>query len=115
MAWTVRTSKNSMTLIPDDSTDFDLTTYLAASLDTGIKVKSITVKPSATDDVVVIKNTPAAANTATAATILNEKYSSVYDVRTMEFGDGAWMWPMIDDTDCTFSTAANVRITLLLA
>ena len=97
----------------------DLTGFLAS----GLKVKSIKFQPSATGDILVIKaskgsHTTAAtviAATTTAPEIMHVKVTADTDQRIEYFNEGQWMWPFIDISDCTFSTAANARIEFELA
>ncbi len=92
----------------------------------GLRVKSIKFIPSATDDIMVIKEadpgyaTTAAlvtAQTATAPELFRVKCVDIYDQRIEYFGGvgGKIMRPFIDVSDCTFSTASNVRVEFELA
>lgn len=116
MALTIRTTGKAITVIPDGSSDFDLPTNLSEAQHTGLMVKAIMIKPSGTDDVLILKDSKTGVTgTATAATILHCQFSSVYDTRVFLFPDGQQMWPLIDYSDCTVGTDANFRITFLLA
>lgn len=105
--------------------DADWTTPgdLPGFLPSGICVKSIRVHPSATGDIIIIKNgkgshkTAAAtiATTATAPEILRAKFSADTDQRVSYHNEGNRMFPFIDISDCTLSNAANARVTFELA
>lgn len=107
--------------------DWSLVGDLDKSFDkSGIRVKSIKFVPSATDDVMIIKEgdpgyaTTAAlvtAQTATAPELFHVKCVDAYDDRIVYFGGnrGRVMRPFIDISDCTLGTAANARVEIELA
>ena len=106
--------------------DWSLLDLDATFLKTGIRVKSITFFPSATGDIIHIKEsdpgyaTTAAlvtALTATAPSLLHVDCADVYDQRIKYFGgeNGRIMRPFIDISDCVFTTAATCRVEMELA
>jgi len=96
-----------------------------ANLDkSGIKVKSIKFKPSAANDIMVIKEAPpgytstaslVTGETATAPEIFYAKCTDAYDQRIEYFGEGVTMRPFIDISDCTLGTASSARVEFVLA
>ncbi len=107
--------------------DWSLPGDLDAFFDeTGLRVKSIKFIPSATNDVMVIKEAdPGYATTAaiiaaqstTAPELFYAKAVDVYDQRIEYFGGdkGKVIRPFIDISDCTLGTAANARVEFELA
>jgi hypothetical protein len=105
--------------------DWSIATKAPGMLGAGLRVKSITFFPSAEGDRLVLKNAGAVASTATAPIIMDETagvddatsgYRNVQTIRRSFGGDkGTDMWPLIDLSDCSFGTAANVKIGLELA
>lgn len=85
----------------------------------GIQVRSITFHPSGANDVAIIKaglpsqatTAAAIATTTTAPEIFHVQCSGATDQRIKYFGDrGKQMWPFIDISDWTLSSAANARL-----
>jgi len=98
--------------------DWDIPTDLADMLKNGLWVRSIHFHPSATDDIAIVKSDRVGiANTATAPEIFNSQTLSASDERIKYFNGkhGQRMWPIIDISDWTLSTAANARLMFELA
>jgi hypothetical protein len=105
--------------------DFSVATKAAGFTTTGLRVKSITFFPSAEGDRLVMKNAAAVASTATAPIIMDEtagvddadaSHGNVQTIHRTFGGDrGVDMFPLIDLSDCSFGTAANVKIMLEIA
>lgn len=104
--------------------DWSIPGDLAGFAKSGLQVKSITVHPTAANDIFIIKaglpsqatTIAAIATTSTAPEILHVKCTGDTDQRIKYFGDkGQRMWPFIDISDCTLGTAANARIEFELA
>ena len=104
--------------------DWTIPGDLAGFIKSGIQVKSITFFASQATDVLVVKagtpglKTEAAviALTATAPRIFSDASTAELLHPRATYGDkGTKMWPFIDVTDCTFGTAANVRVVFELA
>lgn len=79
----------------------------------GLMVKRITIVPSATDDVAVIRNNRD--GTATTGFMIKEIFADARDVKTKDFGEGQQMWPFIDISAWTLGTAANAAVMIELA
>jgi len=82
--------------------DFDLQTFFADRQEwiaSGLKVRSISMIPTATDDILIVRNAKAGADTASAQ-IFNEKATSSYSRPRTDFGyPGQYMWPAVDSTE----------------
>jgi len=97
--------------------DWNLTTHMSDFVSTGLRVKAIQFVPSAANDVMVIRNSPA--TSTTAAEIFNVKCADTTDQRR-EYHDspslpGTQMWPMVDVSACTITTVANARLLIEIA
>lgn len=122
MANTTKLTHRSLQIKGLDA-DWTIPGDLAGFIKSGLRVKSIKFKPSATGDILVIKAskgshlTEAAviATTLTAPEIMYVKVTADTDQRVEYFNEGQQMWPFIDISDCTFDTAANVRVEFELA
>ncbi len=98
--------------------DWDIPTDYPDGLATGIWVRSIHFHPSATDDIAIIKSDAAGISaTLTALEIFNSQTLSAADERIKYFQGplGQRMWPIIDISDWTLSTASDARIIMELA
>jgi len=93
---------------------WNLATDMAGFSDSGLRVKSIQFKPSAANDIMVVRN-----KTATGAKIFDVKCIDATDQRIVYFdgpnGSGAQMWPYILVTDLTLSVAASAAVKIELA
>jgi len=102
MSVTVNTSGLFTQITPDGSSDWDSTTVPAFA--NGMRVKSILFYPSAANDVICIKE-----GSATGPVIFKAK-----DVEgrglLIDF-QGNLISPYLDQSECTFDTAANVVVT----
>ena len=100
--------RNAIQIIPDGTTDWIMTDELSGR-DTGIKVLSIQFLPSATSDRLVISNgTLSAIPLFDSGVVLNTGAVIKYYPSTQGYGKLAL--PIIETDNCTFGTAANVRI-----
>ena len=104
-----------ITIVTDGSTDWKLsatgdasgsTTKLIDFNETGLKVFSIRVHPSAANDVVVIHE-----EGIDSADLFYAKFSGDTSDKVQYYG-GAWLHPIIDVSDCTFSAATSAKITI---
>ena len=104
-----------ITITPDGSTDWtlaatgdasDSTTLLSSYATSGLKVYSIRVHPSAASDVIIIHE-----EGLDGASMFEAKFSGDTSDKVQYYG-GQWMHPVLDASDCTMDTAANVRITI---
>jgi len=76
----------------------------------GLKVKSIFWLPSTINDVLVINE-----GTIDGPSIVHAIADIDILMLPFYFGNGTHLHPCIDVTDCTFGTAANTKITFILA
>ena len=98
--------------------DWDVTTDLNELLKNGLWVRSIHFHPSATDDIAIVKSDRVGiANTATAPEVFNSQTLSASDERIKYFNgkNGQRLWPIIDISDWTLSTASDARLIFELA
>ena len=96
IVWTV--GKNTMSVIPDDTLDMDTTDKMAG----GMLLKSIQFYPSAANDVLVVRD-----GSDSGAEMMHVK--DVVGGGLVKYFD-TYCKPYIKDADCTWGTAANVRI-----
>ncbi len=80
--------------------------------DAGLKIISIVFVPSATGDIMVIRNSKA--GTATDAEMFRVKVTGDTDQR-IEYYYGNVLFPFIDISECTLGTAANARVLINFA
>ena len=113
MANTTTVSGSNIQIVPDGSTDWVWSTDLNTALVQAgaIKVRSIQVIPSATADRIIIHD----GGIDAAAIFDTGALADVYDTRVIYFDPPVWMQPVLDASDCTFGTAANVRINIGIA
>jgi len=122
MANTTKITHNSLQVSGLDA-DWTIPGDLPGFSTSGIRVKSIKFHPGAADDEIVIKagkgsqKTAAEviATTATAPEIMRSKSVSDADQRVEYFNQGDNIWPFIDISDCTLSTAGAATIEFQLA
>ena len=75
----------------------------------GLKVASMTIIPSATDDAITIRNSKTA-NT-TSAKVLQEISSSPYDIiRRPFFAEGQYLWPAIDASEVSAGVQMIIEV-----
>lgn len=113
MANTTTVSGSNIQIVPDGSTDWIWSDDLDAGLVAAgaIKVRSIQVIPSATNDRIIVHD----GGIDNAPVFDTGALADAYDTRVYYFDPPVWMKPVIDASDCTFGTAANVRINIGLA
>lgn len=98
---TVTYSYKAITIVPDGSTDWDVQTYFP----NGIQLCSICMQSSAANDKLAMEE-----GSATGA-----RLTPGIDITgggMVWYFDGSKRYPYLDASDCTFSTAASVKITL---
>ena len=113
MANTTTVSGSNIQIVPDGTTDWVWSTDLDTSLVQAgaIKVRSIQVIPSATSDRIILHD-----GSIDAAPVFDTGVlADAYDTRVYYFDPPVWMKPVLDASDCTFGTAANVRINIGIA
>ena len=117
MANTTKITHNSLQVSGLDA-DWTIPGDLPGFAKTGIRVKSIKFHPGTADDEIVIKagkgsqKTAAEviATTATAPEIMRSKVLGDSDQRIEYFGEGENLYPFIDISDCTISSAGTATI-----
>lgn len=98
---TVTYSYKAITIVPDGSTDWDVQTYFP----NGIQLCSIAMQSSAANDKLAMEE-----GSATGA-----RLTPGIDITgggMIWYFDGSKRFPYLDASDCTFSTAASVKITI---
>ena len=93
-------------IIPDGSTDWYMDQDLPNS-GAGLALHSIVFKPSGTNDVLVVRDSKR--GTASTAEIVAWKVGGDTEEQVI-YLEGEIYNPFIDDTDCTYSSAAAARI-----
>ena len=93
-------SGNFIEIILDGSTDWDITTTVAAN---GVALKSIAFYPSAANDVLVVRD-----GSATGTRIFSGK--DVGGGGIIVYYDGIMAKPYIKASSCTLGTPANARV-----
>jgi len=73
-------------------------------------VKSIQFHPSAANDILRITD-----GSLSGADIVHVKCDGDTDDKIVYFGNGQWMQPYLDESDCTFGTAASAKVIIHLA
>lgn len=125
MANTTTISGRNITIVTDGTTDWHLgatgdasgsTTEAENFADAGLRVKSITFDPSGADTLVIRDKPPGVTSVANGIVKMKVSCVDTNDQKIQYFGDrGQTMWPCIDQTDCTFSSAASATIMFELA
>ena len=112
MANTTTTDGNFIEITLDGSTDWRWDADMDAffRIPTGVMIRSIGFKPSAANDVMVIRE-----NGVDGAAIFSVKCADTTDDRVKYFNPPRKIRPVIDATDITLGTAANARVYLELA
>jgi hypothetical protein len=114
MANTVTMAGKFIQIIPDDTQDWypsSTTTGEGLGLPTDwLCVKSIQFEPSAANDALVVNE-----GGLDGPTIMHVVCTATTDQKIKYFGNGTWMRPYIDDSDCTYGTATSCRILIELA
>ena len=109
MANTVTFQGKIIQITPDGTQDWypsSTTTGEGLGLPTDwICVKSIAFEPSAANDALVINEAG-----TDGPSIMHVSCTATTDQKIKYFGDGSWIRPYMDASDCTFGTAANARI-----
>ena len=90
--------------------DWVMTDELTAYANSGIWMKSIQFHPSTANDVLVVNE-----GGIDGPSIMHVKCSGDTDDRIKYFEPPKRSFPAIDLSDCTFGTAASVKITIELA
>lgn len=75
----------------------------------GIKIQSIQINPSATDDIIIIEEGSAAG----PRLLVPLKFLDTYDQRAKDY-NGVRLKPFFDYSDSTIGTPANASITIIL-
>lgn len=105
MANTIVYGNETIGITPDGATDYDVCTDTnLGSPANGIYVEAIIFKPSAVNDVIAIRD-KVAGPALLYQTDVTGGGLVVYPCRTVKL--------YLDASDCTFGTAANVRITII--
>ena len=104
MANTVTYTGNVITIIPDGTTDYDSSTEFPY----GVRLGAIKFYGSAANDVLEVTHG------AAAGPIISKMKDVTPSGAKDTFPNGLDCKPYIDVSDCTFNTAANIRIILEL-
>jgi hypothetical protein len=117
MANTTNINDTTVTIKFDGATDW-VYTSITGSADCGLKVRSILFDPSGENDVMIIKSSRLGiADTSSAAIVFPVKCSGDTDQRAKSYGgdNGQIMFPFVDATDITLSSASAASLTIELA
>ena len=96
---------NYIDIIPDGSTDWDITVDTGSA--NGVSLNYIAFYPSAANDVLVVRD-----RNGTGVRIFTAKDTAGGGL--IMYYDGLMTKPYIKAADCTFGTAANVRILMAI-
>ena len=91
---------------PDGTTDWTLATEISEWSGTGMKVRAISFRAEAAGSYIEVREQGidnALIWRSTVSTAANQVFR-------VDFGEGVWMNPFIDATDCNYSTAADTTI-----
>ena len=103
MANTTTHGRGTLTITGLDA-DWLYTTGGGFNADVGMKLQSITFKPSTVNDVMVIHDG------SIDGAVIFDSGTTAGDDPLVKYYDGTWRRPVIDISDCTLGTAANAAV-----